>query len=300
MKLARNILLIEDDLGDAALAQAYLSDIPDRALELRHVQRLSEAIPCLESPPPDIILLDLNLPDAHGITTFTELHARFPDVPVIVLSGLDDHEVALMTVREGAQDFIVKGTFTGETLLRAIDYAVERNRMRMEMFTAALSDELTGLNNRRGFKALTEQLLKSACRLKKEVFLLFVDLDGMKMVNDVCGHLQGDRLLRDAANLLVQVFRESDVLARIGGDEFAVFGLIEEQPRFVLPLERLAKEVRQFNDRNDNRPYILSLSVGLATLRPGATDTIDQLIALADAKMYESKRKKKSLAQPVR
>lgn len=290
--MGKTIMLVEDDLGDAEIARAYLTGTHGREPVVKHAQRLSDAMAQMAQQDVDIVLLDLNLPDSHGMTTFAKLHTQFPEVPVIVLSGLDDQETALLTVREGAQDFIVKGTFTGESLLRAIDYAVERNRMRVEMLSAAWEDELTGLSNRRGFQALTAQLIRSANRMNKGAFLVFVDLDGMKQVNDVSGHKQGDQMLKDAAAILTQVFRDSDVVARIGGDEFAVFGVEDNEDMTSVPMARLKEAIREFNAKGD-RPYVLSLSVGLARAKPCNIGCIDDLLATADAKMYEDKRGKK-------
>jgi diguanylate cyclase (GGDEF)-like protein len=284
-------MLIEDDPGDAEITRAYLMGTHGREPVVKHAQRLSDAMAQMAQQDFDIVLLDLNLPDSRGMTTFAKLHTQFPDVPVIVLSGLADQETALLTVREGAQDFIVKGTYTEEGLLRAIDYAVERNRMRVEMLSTAWEDELTGLSNRRGFQALTAQLIRSANRMNKGVFLVFVDLDGMKQVNDVFGHKQGDQMLKDAAAILTKVFRDSDVVARIGGDEFAVFGIEHNEEMTSVSIARLKKTVREFCAKGD-KPYVLSLSVGLARVKPCHNGCMDGLLAAADAKMYEDKRSK--------
>ncbi len=152
------ITLIEDDFGDAELVRAYLEDGADAAFEMRHACLLADGVDLLAADGADIALLDLNLPDSTGLTTFTSLRARFPETPIIVLSGLDDREISTMAVREGAQDFLVKGAFDGQTLFRAILHAIERHQLYRQLAGAALSDELTGLFNRRGFLTLAGQL----------------------------------------------------------------------------------------------------------------------------------------------
>jgi len=283
------IVLIEDDYGDAELVRAYLEDDADHAFVLEHVPLLEHGIKSLEDDGADVALLDLNLPDSTGLTTFTTLRYQFPDIPIIVLSGLDDKEVSTMAVREGAQDFIVKGSFDGKILFRAILHAIERHHLYRELAGAALSDELTGLFNRRGFLALAGQMFKSAQRLARSAFLLYADLDGMKNVNDGLGHTEGDRMLGDMAQVLRETFREADVVARLGGDEFAVFGLQETQLEVIEPKERLLNNIAAFNG-SAGRPYRLAASVGVSSLDLDCARCLDDLVSCADARMYAEKR----------
>ena len=153
----------------------------------------------------------------------------------------------------------------------------------------AISDELTGLLNRRGFLLQAAQQWKSAQRTGQHSLLLFVDLDGLKHVNDTLGHDVGDRMLADAAKLLRGVFRRSDVIARIGGDEFAAFTLDADDPGALRT--RLRKAVDAAND-DASRPYRVSLSVGLAGHSAGAPESIEHMLEEADAAMYHEKRNK--------
>lgn len=155
----------------------------------------------------------------------------------------------------------------------------------------SITDELTGLNNRRGFLLLAEQQLKLAHRVKTSVCLLFIDLDGLKQVNDGLGHEMGDRLILDAAQVLQQTFRESDVLARFGGDEFAVF--VPGCTAGDDVVNRLEGSVQQFN-RISERPYQVSMSIGLAACQVDRTTSLEQMLAQADQLMYHHKRTKHS------
>jgi two-component system, cell cycle response regulator len=286
------IVLIEDDLGDAELVGAYLEEESDQDFTLRHASLLEEGVALLGEGGTDMVLLDLNLPDSSGLSTFTSLRARFPELPIIVLSGLDDQEISTMAVREGAQDFILKSTINGRSLFRAIHHAIERHQLYRKLVGAALADELTGLSNRRGFMTLAGQLFKSAQRLGQGAFLLYVDLDGMKKVNDGLGHRHGDQMLRDTASVLREAFRDADVLARLGGDEFAVFGLQEAQFAEADPKDRLIGRVAAFNAAA-KRPYSLSLSIGLACLECDGT-SLDDMLLCADSRMYAEKRLRSS------
>jgi two-component system phosphate regulon sensor histidine kinase PhoR len=122
------ILLIEDSPGDARLLREMLVEIRDAAFELEWVDRLSAGLERLAQKDIDAILLDLSLPDSKGLDTFTKVHAQAPHVPITVLSGLDDTALAVKAVREGAQDYLVKGEVDGNLLARTIRYAIERKR----------------------------------------------------------------------------------------------------------------------------------------------------------------------------
>lgn len=128
------VLLVEDDAADAALIRGILADDVDVQISLDHADRLLSAIALLEEKEFDVILLDLTLPDSRGKETFDTIHARFPTIPIIVLTGLDDKELALYEVSKGAQDYIVKGQISISHLLsRAMLHSIERHRLLMEL-----------------------------------------------------------------------------------------------------------------------------------------------------------------------
>jgi signal transduction histidine kinase len=126
------ILLVEDNPGDARLLRFTLAEAESLRFELVHAARLSEALDHVREGPADVVLLDLSLPDAHGMETVTRMLDAAPAVPIIVLTGLTDETVAVQAVQAGAQDYLVKGSVDGGTLARAIRYAMERKRMEME------------------------------------------------------------------------------------------------------------------------------------------------------------------------
>lgn len=126
------ILLVEDNPGDARLLRFTLAEAESLRFALVHAVRLSEALDRVRQGPTDVVLLDLSLPDAHGMETVTRMLDAAPAVPIIVLTGLTDETVAVQAVQAGAQDYMVKGSVDGATLARAIRYAMERKRMEME------------------------------------------------------------------------------------------------------------------------------------------------------------------------
>jgi diguanylate cyclase (GGDEF)-like protein len=159
-----------------------------------------------------------------------------------------------------------------------------------EMEHLALSDELTGLRNRRGFLVLADQALRMARRTRSKCVLVFVDLDGLKRVNDTRGHAAGDTLIADAGRVLANVFRESDVVGRVGGDEFAVLALLDEHDGAATVNNRLLAEIEKFNAQAVPSMR-LSMSIGIEELPANADTALDVLLSRADRAMYEKKRR---------
>ena len=126
------IVLVEDSPGDARLLRETLRDAGSLRWELTHTERLSGALGAVEEHGADVVLLDLSLPDAHGLDTVARMLAAAPGVPIVVLTGLSDETLALQAVQAGAQDYLVKGTVDGRTLARAIRHAIERKRLETE------------------------------------------------------------------------------------------------------------------------------------------------------------------------
>ncbi len=162
--------------------------------------------------------------------------------------------------------------------------------MEAKLRTLSLTDELTGLYNRRGFFTVGEQLLKQSRRQKTGIFVLYADVDNLKEVNDKWGHREGDLALIHAANVLRGTFRESDIIARIGGDEFAVLAMETAKTG----AEKLENRLRLILDGRNarNRRYTLSLSVGIAYCVPECLHSIDELLMQGDQLMYEHKKSK--------
>lgn len=123
-----SVLLVEDNPADARLLREAVREVEGSQIRLSHADTLSSALERLEQEHFDVIMLDLSLPDADGLETVRRAHARAPGVPIVVLTGLDDEDVAIRAVREGAQDYLVKGQVTSHLLVRAMRYATERKR----------------------------------------------------------------------------------------------------------------------------------------------------------------------------
>src|SRR5215475_2463236 len=138
------LLLIEDNPSDARLIEVMLDHASNGLFEIEHFERLSAGLRRLEQGGINVVLSDLSLPDSEGLDTFERLHAKAPDIPIIVLSGLNDTNLALKAVHEGAQDYLIKGEVDGQLLVRAMRYAMERKHMAQQL--AHYADELRAKN----------------------------------------------------------------------------------------------------------------------------------------------------------
>ena len=170
----------------------------------------------------------------------------------------------------------------------------ERKRMEGEIRALSLTDALTNLYNRRGFMHLGEQQVRIAARLNKRIFILYYDVDDLKHINDTFGHKEGDRVLADLANILRKSFRDSDVVARMGGDEFVVMAMEAARVNADVFTKRLQDKLDLYNSQPDVRGrYTLTLSTGLSIYDPELPSPVEDLVSRADALMYEQKRGKK-------
>jgi diguanylate cyclase (GGDEF)-like protein len=239
----------------------------------------------------DVVLLAMSLSARRGFATFAELRARAPTVPFLFLSDAGDERHGLEAVRAGAQDFLVKTELDGPQLAHALRLAIERNRLHAALLDLALVDDLTGLYNRRGFLTLATRDLRLARRGDETLLVAFADLDDLKGVNGASGHAVGDRALRDTAAVLRQTFRDSDLVARIGGDEYAVLVRHAGPESPGVLAERLKRLVREFN-RRAARPYQLSISLGFATHKASTLASVAGLLDRADRALYRDKRRK--------
>ena len=207
----------------------------------------------------------------------------------------EDHELdeilqALAELSVAAKSGSLDPATIDYVIRRVAQSAKRQSVLGNEVRSLALTDELTGFLNRRGFMTAAAQQLKLARRDSQNVLLLFCDLDHLKEINDGFGHKEGDLALFRVAGALAQTFRDSDVMARLGGDEFAILAWEASIPDVDTMLARLAKQLKKVN--SDETRYELSLSVGVARFDPHSPVSLGQLIAVADRDMYRHKTKK--------
>jgi len=187
---------------------------------------------------------------------------------------------------------VAETRWEGENVyLASLRDVTENVQLRQKLINLSLDDELTGLYNRRGFLTVVQQRLKVVEEIRGKAFLLFADLDNMKCINDTFGHHEGDNALIETASILKKTFRESDVIGRIGGDEFAVFVAGLHTGSDEILVSRLQDNIDGYGAQ-ENHPYVLSLSVGVAHYDPACPCSVEELMVRADRRMYEQKRSK--------
>lgn len=180
-----------------------------------------------------------------------------------------------------------------EEVLAIIRDITDRKKLEEELRALSLSDDLTGLCNRRGFFVLSRHQLKLADRTKKDLLLLFADVDHMKEINDTYGHREGDQVLYEVGKVFKQVFRKTDIVARFGGDEFAVLMIDTTEPNIETIISSRLEDAMQSLNAILKKRYTVSLSIGMERYNHQNPCTIDELLDRADREMYRSKKIKK-------
>ena len=192
-----------------------------------------------------------------------------------------DAKVAEMRVTEAV-------TRSGTLHVASLRDVSEQVQLRKALQQMSIVDELTGLLNRRGFLTLAEQQCRIAVRSRQELLLLYTDLDGLKLVNDSKGHRAGDQILVDTANILRGTFRGSDIVGRIGGDEFVALAIDAPLGVGAVLVQRLHRNIAAHNEQRGDRPEV-SLSMGVTRIDPDSTYPIQDALQEADQLMYEQK-----------
>jgi len=413
------LLLVEDSRTYRVLVQSILQELAHEEYLVEEAEDLDQAAGLAETFDPDIILLDLFLPDSEGLDTLRRTKRVFPDKAIVVLSGLDDEDVAFQAIQEGAQDYLFKSETDPRTLERAIRYARERNQIEqallrsqdllrdlmdsiqagiviidpanhrivdantvaMEMFEApankvvgagcrqylcpdqpeqcpitdqgktsdnserqlrkaggetlpilktvalvnldgqqrlvesfldisslkaveqelrnlSMTDELTGVANRRQFMYTAALETKRAARYGHPICLINVDIDEFKRVNDTLGHHAGDLVLRKLAKLIGQGLRESDLLGRVGGDEFGIILLETELEKALEVAERLRQSVEGQAFQAEGHEISCTISLGAAVFDP-KTDDLESWLKRADQALYLAKESGRNRVQAL-
>ena len=282
------VLLIEDNPGDARLVWEMLKEAGTARFELVHAKQLDEGLRRLSQEAFDILLLDLNLPDSQGLETLHRAYQRASEVPIVVLTVLDDVASAVQAVQKGAQNYLVKEQVASDQLVRSMYHAIERKQVEEQITSMALHDTLTGLPNRQLLHDRLELELARAYRNHQKLALMMLNLDHFKKVNDTFGHSVGNELLRAVGERLRGLVRKSDTVARVGSDEFM---LILTDLAVVEGAARVAQRIQEAF----RTPFVceghklqITSSMGIA-IYPYDGEDGDRLIKNADIAMYRAK-----------
>lgn len=301
------LLLVEDDLRSAVLLRDLLSDSATPRFEIEHVTTARAACEAVERGRPDLVILDLGLPDATDLEALEQLESAIHEVPVIVLTGSSNPALVAGALRRGAEDYLLKGSFNYESLLRSIRYAIERHRsvrdlavIRKELESAnrdlerlTLIDPLTELLNRRGLQQAVSREVQHLQLGLEAATVLVVDLDDFKSINDSLGHAVGDVVLKEMGRRLRAAVRAIDYVGRVGGDEFML----------ILPETGLSEATRIAESiRLAIATTIIQHSTGTVTVTASIASqslrvdmpAVDQLLAGASMLLLRAKKEGKN------
>jgi diguanylate cyclase (GGDEF)-like protein len=328
-----SILIVDDRRENLLALEGWLED-PD--LKIVKATSGNEALGLMLEEDFALILLDVQMPEMDGFETaeLMRLNEKTKNLPIIFVTAISkERKHVFKGYQAGAVDYLFKpldpdilkakvNVFiqlvrqkgilekTSEELKRSSEALREANeqlkreiasrKVAEEAFkNLSLKDDLTGLYNRRGFFTLAEQELKSARRKGTELFLIFGDLDNIKEINDTLGHKEGDHALIETSRMLKENFRDSDIIARVGGDEFVILGIKSLETSTNHLINRFEKILHHHHLHRKGH-YPLSMSLGIVFFNPQDPCSLDILLAQADKRMYENKQKKRRALPIIR
>ncbi|MBL4720710.1 MAG: EAL domain-containing protein [Alphaproteobacteria bacterium] len=288
MMNAPRVMIVEDDEDDFILARDLLQEVYGADIEVDWAPAWKDGLDALVAAKHDVFLVDYRLGARDGLDLVQEANAQGCMAPIILLSGQDSPEIDLRAMSVGAQDYLVKDSITADQLARAIRYGINQKRVEKRLIDLAQYDSLTGLANRSLFHDRLDAAIAQARRDDRNVAVLLLDLDRFKDINDTFGHPAGDALLKSVAARLKSCMRETDIVARISGDEFAIIATNLERKNAA---SRVADKIcASFKDpfQLNGRDVYISVSIGISILDQGMSDS-EPLLKNADVAMYQAK-----------
>ncbi len=309
------ILIADDDLLSRRHLEFYLKKSGFDVIAAADGNETWSAI--RNTREPLLALIDWMMPGINGDEICTRIKRLKNHLPVysILLTSKSGTEEIVSGLNAGADDYLVKPfkfnelfariragerildlqTTLADRILQLEESIVERKRAEEALRLLSLTDDLTGLYNRRGLLTLTEHYLENARRSNQNALLFNFDMDGLKQINDRFGHSEGSQAIKNVGNILRQSFRQSDIIGRVGGDEFLAIATNTGIEGKKVLATRLRDNFLLCNS-NSGKEYQLSVSYGVVRIDPQKIPSIPALIEASDVLMYKEKKKKKALA----
>lgn len=280
------ILLVDSVIEDIRFIEDAVAEIQESApsgiwssFHVTSIDRVSDALDLLQSERYDVVLLAPSPADTAALAAFSHVQACAPDVPVIILADEGDETLARRMLREGAEDYLVKSEIDCRPLERAIRNSIDRHRITAALRRTAVSDDLTGLYNQRGFMLLAARELMFALRCGAPLTLLLAEVENLDDVRAECGDEQGAIVLMDAADVLRDAVSEETLVGRYDGNRFALLTSAESSESVITAIQQaLGAENRSF-----------AFLFGWANLDRLRAESIDDLVAAAETVLCENK-----------
>ena len=285
-------ILVVDDAKDTQLLLEF--DLGAAGYQVTSCDSGEESLVLLDTLAIDLILLDMYMPGLSGLETLTKIkaQAKSAQIPVIMLSASTDEDEVVASLELGAGDYVIK-PYVAKVLLARIRTAIRLKEKTAQLEYLAKTDFLTSMNNRGSFFELSSNTISLANRAEQPLVVAMFDIDLFKQVNDNFGHDAGDQVLRVFGQNMTEVFRDYDIVGRIGGEEFAVCLPNTSSGDAYIACERLRQQVEQqsiniTNTDSKNIKINITVSVGLV-LADDDYLTIDELLKQADSALYFAK-----------
>ena len=294
------VLIVDDSEDDALLLVRELRKGGLRC-EFERVESAVGLKASLNRQDWDLVVTDHNMHAFGSAEALKITKAIKPEIPVIVVSGAISDDVAVDSMKSGAQDYIMKDNLARlvpvvERELRESEQRSAHRAVEKKAAYLANHDVLTDLINREQFKVHLAHALETAFEQGVEHALVYVDLDQFKIINDTCGHVAGDELLKQIGNVVKSILGEKDYISRMGGDEFGVLLLDCTLNEATAMAGRIHEAIKQHRFLWDNQEFRVSSCIGLVQINR-ASSTIEELLASADMACYAAKDKGRSYIQ---
>jgi two-component system, cell cycle response regulator len=289
------VLCVDDDEGYFHLISAMLAGFPH--IRMTYAGSCADAEELLSGDErADLILLDHFLPDGDSFRILSFLKQREMDVPSVIITGRGDEVVAARAIKLGAVDYLPKNEVHGERLFESIQAALEQRRMKQDLRKAmtvvadmATRDSLTVLYNRRYFFDSLEKEIAREERYRTGLSLCMIDIDFFKSINDTYGHLAGDRVLKELADMMRETVRENDIVCRYGGEEFSIIFPHTRIDKAYGICERFRRIVEDHVFSYEHFLIRATVSIGLTGFSPGDGVLTAHVIERADRELYRAK-----------
>lgn len=292
----KSILLVEDSATTAAMISKYLAE----SYVLIQTRDGVDAWEVIKTNlDVGLVITDLNMPNMTGHQLLVEIRRsddpRINSLPVIVMTATDDKVDRNLSFLNGANDFVTKPIDEMELMARVnVHYRLANTIRELEESQKALAiqattDPLTGLRNRRSFFEKAEEYFGLHQRYKNDISILMIDIDHFKKINDTLGHEGGDEILKRFSNVLESMVREVDVLARLGGEEFAI--LLPDTRRLgaAVLAERTRAAIENTPIKYGDEDISITASIGMASISSEDVSSISELVRIADNRLYLAK-----------
>lgn len=289
-----HILIIDDSEDDALLIMRALrkGGLRPEYLQVEGEEALRNA---LTQHDWDVVISDHNMPGLTSQDTITIVKEIDPDMPVIVVSGTIEEQVGVKAMQTGAQDYVMKDNLARlipviQRELQASEGKQARKEAERNLHYLSFHDTLTSLLNRKEFERRLRAAVDDSKMFDQPNVLMYLDLDQFKIVNDTCGHVAGDELLKQVTRTLQHHIRETDTLARLGGDEFGILLENTSKERAIALAERIRQDIKDLRFSWQDKPFAISISCGMVAINKG-TSSVHELMSCADMACYAAKDK---------